>query len=567
MYKVFGICTDTIIKEGKIVLKNGKRLFGAVGWYRIINPLKKLGYETSIGWGIKATAEDALALKEKGDIWVCKMADNEGIDHLYGSHRDFTGAKFVLDLDDDPEHVNLDHPDYDELADRQDMRIRMLGIADHIIAATENIKATVKKHNPNVTVIPNAIDPKIWKVKSTVKKDLKTIRIGWMSSGSHFSDLPLIQKVQDDILEKYPNVEFHFAGMVWGDEEGDRVYHHNGTTGYKEFPQFYANLNIDIAIAPLKDNQFNNCKSNIKWLEAAMLSIPTVASDVTPYKDIDHGKTGYLASTPGQMTKYLSWLIEDKDKRVEMGKAAKEEALKNWNIEKFLPEYTKLFDKLMEKKDITVMTSITGGKDKLKEQPEYPGVKYIAFTDEEVDSDTWEIRKATDKFSKPVMNAKLYKCLGHKYTDTDYIMWIDGSITLKEDPHVLMKEMKEKDMAFFKHPGRDCVYDEAEACVGLNLGDVSEIAEQVKTYAGEMFPEKAGLSELTVFMRKNNKKTNTLFERWWAEICRFSNRDQLSFPFVFKGQKWYTIKGSVNVLKDNYRFPGNKYFKFKKHKK
>lgn len=564
-HSIYGIATDTIRKGNDIVLVNGKRVYGAVGWYRIVNPLKKLGANISIGRGIKATAEDAMKLRKKGKIWFCKMSDNEGIDHLYGAHRDFTGAKLVLDLDDDPEHTNPDHPDFDELENKKDMRLRMINVADHLVVSTENIKETVKKFNPYITVIPNAIDPEIWKVKRKRRKDGK-IRIVWISSGSHFPDLPLLQPVMDDIMEKYDNVEFHFAGMTWGNEKHKRFTHHTGTTGYKDFPQFFADLDPDICVAPLKDNQFNNCKSNIKWLEASMLGVPTVASDVIPYQDIEHGKTGYLASTPNQMTKYLKWLIEDPKLRKRIGKAAKKKAETTWNIKNFLPLYEDLFNKLNDKKDITVMTAITGDIDDLKEQPEYPGVQYQAYMDKDVKDSQWIVKKACDKFKLPVMNAKIHKMLSHKYCDTPYIVWMDGSAKLTKDPHELVKLMGDYDYAFFKHPGRKCLYSEAEACVGLGKGDVGEIAEQVKRYAKEGFPENAGLTEMTCFIRKNNRKTNHLFEKWWVDICRYSERDQISFPFVFKDEEWAQIPGSVYYLEDNKDFPGNVFFKVSKHK-
>jgi hypothetical protein len=299
-------------------------------------------------------------------------------------------------------------------------------------------------------------------------------------------------------------------------------------------------------------------------MEAAMLEVPTVASDVIPYMDIKHGKTGYLATGPKQFTKYLKWLIEDKALRERIGKAAKQDVLENWTIDKFLPLYQNLFDKLVEKKDITVITAITNGKDELIEQPEYKGVEYVAFT--EAKSDCWKIRKPCDKFKEPVMNAKIHKILSHKYCDNPYIMWIDGNIKLKKDPRELVKLMGDNDFAFFKHPGRDCLFDEADFCVQLGKGNRFEIAEQIKEYAKMNFPANAGMCEMTVFIRKNTPKANEVFERWWAEICRYSERDQISFPVVFRGQNWATIPGKVADMKDGKLIPSNEYFDYKIHK-
>ncbi|MGD0170815.1 MAG: glycosyltransferase domain-containing protein [Halobacteriota archaeon] len=249
-----------------------------------------------------------------------------------------------------------------------------------------------------------------------------------------------------------------------------------------------------------------------------------------------------------------------------MCKAAKLEALKNWTIEQFLPLYEDLFE-MNDKKDISVITAIAGGKDKLLPQPEYKGVEYIAFVDEKVKHPPWKTRDVCDKFAKPVMNAKIHKVLSHTYVDTPYIVWVDGNITLKQDPHKLVKLMGDKDFAFFTHPRRDCIYEEADACIHLQKGDSGEITEQITEYKKNTHPEHGGLCELTAFIRKNTPEANEAFEKWWIEITRYSERDQLSFPVVFKEKKWATIPGTVEEIKCDPIFRGNEFFRLIAHKK
>jgi hypothetical protein len=121
-------------------------------------------------------------------------------------------------------------------------------------------------------------------------------------------------------------------------------------------------------------------------------------------------------------------------------------------------------------------------------------------------------------------------------------------------------------MLVFKHPGRDCIYEEMDICASLNKINLSEAAEQMKEYAKQEWPPNNGLFELTCFLRKNTPELNTLCEKWWADICRYSNRDQLSFPIVFKGHKFSFIPGSIAPIEGNKDFPGNNYFKYKFHK-
>ena len=61
-HKILGICTDTITKKGKIILRKGKRQAGAIGWYRIINPLKKLGADIQIGMTLRSSAGRRLVV-------------------------------------------------------------------------------------------------------------------------------------------------------------------------------------------------------------------------------------------------------------------------------------------------------------------------------------------------------------------------------------------------------------------------------------------------------------------------------------------------------------------------
>jgi hypothetical protein len=195
---------------------------------------------------------------------------------------------------------------------------------------------------------------------------------------------------------------------------------------------------------------------------------------------------------------------------------------------------------------ISIVTAVTNKEGFILKQPEYDGVQYIAYMDEERIApfmsvyplpqmvENWEIRKACNKFKSPIMNAKIHKILTHKYVNTPYIMWIDSTMRLKQDPHELIDLMGDKNFAFFKHSGRRCLYKEVDLCIKIKKGKADELMEQASVYKHDLkFPENVGLCECGAFIRKNNIETNRLFEQWWAEICRYSDRDQVSFPVIF----------------------------------
>lgn len=49
------------------------------------------------------------------------------------------------------------------------------------------------------------------------------------------------------------------------------------------YPRELKNRRIDLLIAPLIDNRFNRCKSNIKWLEMSALGIPMIGQNICTY--------------------------------------------------------------------------------------------------------------------------------------------------------------------------------------------------------------------------------------------------------------------------------------------
>ena len=55
-------------------------------------------------------------------------------------------------------------------------------------------------------------------------------------------------------------------------------------TDWKKLPELIAS--VDINLAPLEDNLFNAAKSENKWMEAALVKVPTIASEVGAFKEI-----------------------------------------------------------------------------------------------------------------------------------------------------------------------------------------------------------------------------------------------------------------------------------------
>ncbi len=90
---------------------------------------------------------------------------------------------------------------------------------------------------------------------------------------------------------------------------------------WKELPRLIAD--VDINIAPLTRTVFNEAKSENKWIEAALVKVPTVASDIGAFAQmVEHGKTGMLCSDVNEWRDVLLELVDKPDLRREVASNA-----------------------------------------------------------------------------------------------------------------------------------------------------------------------------------------------------------------------------------------------------
>jgi hypothetical protein len=151
--------------------------------------------------------------------------------------------------------------------------------------------------------------------------------------------------------------------------------------------------------------------------------------------------------------------------------------------------------------------------------------------------------KNVDKFSEPVMNAKIYKILSHKFISSKYSMWVDGNIYPLSDSRKYIELLEDADILVFKHPYRKCIYEEAAAAKRrVQNFQRPIIDEQINQYRKNGMPENFGLAECNMIIRKNSLEVEEFNTFWWAEICKYSHRDQLSFPYV-----WWKMQDKIKI--------------------
>jgi O-antigen biosynthesis protein len=281
------------------------------------------------------------------------------------------GKKIVMD-NDDTFKIGDYHPLADLTPDGMEASVKkrqhnieeFLKIADMATTSTEFLAEEYRQYIDNVVVLPNCVDEFDW--EEPLRNEGDKVRIGIVGSAAIAYDYGHIKHVIQELSDR-DDVELIMFGL------GDKIHRKNNPKVTKvfqseydywdsldieqfpwvknsEYPTKLNEAKLDIMLIPRRDNYFNRCKSNVKFLEASMCEIPVIAQsfDDAPYEEIT-SDMGVLIKDDKQWIAEINRLVKDKDLRQSMGKKAKEYVLNNYNIEDHAPKWEVAYKKLCEK--------------------------------------------------------------------------------------------------------------------------------------------------------------------------------------------------------------------------
>lgn len=195
---------------------------------------------------------------------------------------------------------------------------RCLDLADGVVVTTEPLAEALRSMSGDVRVVPNYLPRSIWGGLKSARRQGARPRVGWAGAQQHGGDLALISDV---VRQTAGEVDWIFFGMC---PESIRPYVKEFYRGvpFSEYPAQLANLNLDLAIAPLERNRFNEAKSNLRILEYGFMGWPVIASDIHPYRD------GPVCRVPNNVQ---AWVKTIRERVHDLDAAAREgDTLKAW---------------------------------------------------------------------------------------------------------------------------------------------------------------------------------------------------------------------------------------------
>jgi len=375
---------------------------GAIGHLRILEPCQMMGelglVETVILDNQKPirTATMVEMLKNTDIVWFQACMDQKYMWNILNCRQVNPKIKLVMDVDDNLFAVNPWNPSYtafttDEKYEGQEhvvalpkqrnhARIRifqtLMKEADAIITTTELLAAVYSQLNKNIYIMPNRLIMRNWDFSHIPKINDGKIRLSWMGGSSHMMDWAQAHGAIKRIIEKRDNIimQFHTSPEAYIDFIRDLGKEKTELWNWIDYSGHSFKLNCtkpDIGIIPLNDDEFSICKSDLKFIEYAMLKVPCVCQNIPPYsKSVTHGVNGFLANNDEEFEKCIELLIGDEDLRRRIGEAAYAWAKRERNAEEGAREVYEMMKSIMELPSWQIMPEIKYTEHKLDEKKE-----------------------------------------------------------------------------------------------------------------------------------------------------------------------------------------------------
>ena len=189
--------------------------------------------------------------------------------------------------------------------------LQSFSLADKLILSTEPLLEEMRKlqSNKQCTVLPNYVPKALF--QAPVER-INRLRVGWAGSTTHAKDL-------EQIVELVQATHAIYDWIFLGDcpaQLRNLVQVH----AFVPTAQYYdklKSLKLHVALCPLENNRFNECKSHIKLLEFSALSVPCITSNIYPYRE----NPCYIVKKPNDWQVALNSYDRHDDMRLDDAKA------------------------------------------------------------------------------------------------------------------------------------------------------------------------------------------------------------------------------------------------------
>jgi glycosyltransferase involved in cell wall biosynthesis len=301
--------------------ESGLDQWGGSGWARCgqyIPYIRAAGHDVVVGtlWDHEGTlaVEDGEGRMAYPDIIVSQRLMHKDLDKSYKAGR-AAGQIIVNDVDDwywglSPANdaFYYTHPKYN-LTENTTFYRASLNASSYLTVSTPYLYQRLRDWaKGRVTVLQNYVD--VSRFTPVTMTDTIVPEVGWAGSTSHRSgDIEVLSGVLKPMAERERIRLVHAGAWDYSPSYASKlgvpeelITRTNPRTGHEDYPTI---LDFEVGVVPLRNNPFNEAKSDIKGLEYAAAGIPFVASMMPAYKQLfgswtnDYSTTGFFLAKNG----------------------------------------------------------------------------------------------------------------------------------------------------------------------------------------------------------------------------------------------------------------------------
>ncbi|MDR2188545.1 MAG: glycosyltransferase [Azonexus sp.] len=204
---------------------------------------------------------------------------------------------------------------------------------NRLVVSTEYLAETSRHFIDDIRVVPNRLAKDMWlNIRPQQPRFGGKPRIGWAGGSGHQGDLELMLPVIEATRHE---ADWVFFGMC-PKEIRPLLAEYHELVDFRAYPQALADLNFDIAVAPLEDIPFNYGKSNLRLLDYGALGLPVVCTDILPYQDSPATR---VPNRPDRWIAALRERLHDLDAARQEGARMRQWVEENYVLEEHLEEW------------------------------------------------------------------------------------------------------------------------------------------------------------------------------------------------------------------------------------
>ncbi|WP_252717122.1 glycosyltransferase family 4 protein [Herbaspirillum sp. B65] len=343
----------TAKRKKRLVVYSVESTWSPCPQIRLIRPFAHLKDEWELVWGIQNGKLQSDYLADADLILLHRYTP--GLMSLDVLRTIFSSSiPIIYESDDLLNDIPADHPEAQQGAAWKSGIEFSVKHAKAVVVSTEFLAAKYRELNAQVHVLPNYIDFDLFYRPVPQHQDPDgRINIGLLGSSIQPSNFALVDQALRALVERY-GARLHIDFVGWECPQGwaghPLTTFHTFVHQYVDYAAQLRQWNWDIALIPLASDQYNQCKSYIKWLDYSAAGIASIFSDVSVYNQVvTHDVTGLLMPNSSQAwLDAITQLIESPEKRHALAAAGQQEVREGFDLAAKAAHYNEVYSRCLK---------------------------------------------------------------------------------------------------------------------------------------------------------------------------------------------------------------------------